>query len=64
MPVIIYYSILGRKKKETGVKNTSSPNIVAYEVELKSSIETSVVLALTVRSFSSDKTNLTRKKRQ
>jgi len=37
---------------------TSSLNIVEYEPELKSLIVTSVVLALTVKSFSSDKTNL------
>lgn len=37
---------------------TSSLNIVAYEPELKSLIAISVVLALTVKSFSNDKTNL------
>lgn len=37
---------------------TSSPKIVAYEPELKSSTLTSVVFALTVKSFSSDRTNL------
>lgn len=40
---------------------TSSPNIVAYEPELKSLMATSVVLALTVKSFSRDKTNLINK---
>lgn len=37
---------------------TSSPNMVAYEPELKSSIFISVVFALMVRSVSSDETNL------
>lgn len=37
---------------------TSALNIVAYEAELKSFTKTSVVLALTVKSFSSDATNL------
>ncbi|KAF4373970.1 hypothetical protein F8388_007876 [Cannabis sativa] len=54
--VMITYS--KDRERETDVRTTSSAKIVAYEPELKSSIESSVVLALTVRSFSSDKTNL------
>ena len=37
---------------------TSSVKIVVYDAELKSVIATSVVLALTVKSVSSDDTNL------
>lgn len=43
---------------------TSSPKIVAYEPELKSLTATSVVLALIVKSFSRDKTNLTHERKK
>lgn len=43
---------------------TSSPNIVSYEPELKSLMSISVVLDLTVKSFSSDKTNLRARKQK
>lgn len=43
---------------------TSSPKIVEYEPEAKSVTVISVVLFLTVRSFSSDATNLAKNKCQ
>lgn len=53
--------LYNQNKYSCVVNITSSPKIVAYEPELKSLTDTSVVLALTVKSFSRDKTNLTRK---
>ena len=45
-------------KEENNYYITSAPSIVAYEPELKSPTLTSLVLALTVKSFPRDKANL------
>ena len=51
-------NILAEKISRKDYYITSSLKIVAYEPELKSLTLISLVLALIVKSFSSDKTNL------
>lgn len=46
------------EEKQSNYYITSAPRIVAYEPALKSPTLTSVVLALTVKSFPRDKANL------